>query len=87
MSFLSRISSIFKKDDEESKPVIKTDLNDLIHQIKNLSVEEKEIVKNALETTPIELVELDVQESSVVQQTATETNYEYKKEPYKRRKD
>jgi len=89
---LARISGIFKKEEEKPKP----DLNDIIQAIKSLSVEEKQLVKNALDEPQMVSVTLTEQsaaniatteESTVATTEQPTTNYEYKTNSYKRRKD
>jgi hypothetical protein len=92
---LSRLSGIFKREDEKPKP----DIKDLLLQVKNLTTEEKQLVRNALDEPEVtSLVPAPPTSTEVAQPAVTTTtttsapavsgaNYAYTEAPYKRRQD
>ena len=86
---LSSITSLFKRtgtpEPEQSES---SKLNDLISQIKSLTLKEKEIIKKALETDSIDVVTEATPESTALEtDLSKDPNYEYSNGTYKRRRD
>ncbi len=89
---LSRITGFFDREEKKSKQ----DITELIVQIKNLTVEEKQLVRAALDeqiicdtsiipapvTALVPVSDLEVQVSEI-----SGAVYEYKTESYKKRND